>query len=116
MPVFGIPLLVLFYPWNGSGSEEAAAVFFSPESLSENFETGANSSYMINGEGDVLVHPEHELVRVGANFEKQDFIRAMRENPGESMQSLYTGEDGRRYFGAFTKLSLANTAVITNIE
>jgi adenylate cyclase len=32
------------------------------------------------------------------------------------MQRLYTGEDGRRYFGAFTKLSLANAAVITNIE
>jgi adenylate cyclase len=32
------------------------------------------------------------------------------------MQRLYTGEDGRRYFGAFTKLSLANAAVITNID
>jgi adenylate cyclase len=116
MPAFGIPLLVLFYPWSESGSGEAAAVFFSSESLSETFETGANSSYMINGEGDVLVHPEHDLVRAGANFENQDFIRAMRENPGESMQRLYTGEDGKRYFGAFTKLSLTNAAVITNIE
>ena len=116
MPAFGIPLLVLFYPWSESGSGEAAAVFFSSESLSEIFETGANSSYMINGEGDVLVHPEHDLVRAGANFENQDFIRTMRENPGESMQRLYTAEDGRRYFGAFTKLSLANATVITNIE
>jgi adenylate cyclase len=116
MPAFGIPLLVLCYPWSESGSGEAAAVFFSSESLSETFETGANSSYMINGEGDVLVHPEHDLVRAGASFENQDFIRAMRENPGESMQRLYTAEDGRRYFGAFTKLSLANAAVITNIE
>jgi adenylate cyclase len=116
MPVFGVPLLVLFYPWNEGGSGEAAAVFFSSESLSESFETGANSSYMIGGEGDVLIHPEHDLVRAGANFENQDFIRAMRENPGESMQRLYTGEDGRRYFGAFTKLSLANAAVITNVE
>jgi adenylate cyclase len=116
MPAFGVPLLVMCYPWSGSGFSEAAAVFFSSEFLSETFETRANSSYMINGEGDVLVHPEHDLVRVGANFENQDFIRAMRENPGESMQRLYTGEDNRRYFGAFTKLSLANAAVITNIE
>jgi adenylate cyclase len=115
-PVFGIPLLALFYPWSASGSGAAAVVLFSSESLSETFETGANSSYMINGEGDVLVHPEHSLVQAGANFENQDFIRSMRENPGESMQRLYTGEDGRRYFGAFTKLSLANAAVITNIE
>jgi adenylate cyclase len=115
-PVFGIPLLVLLYPWQESGYSEAAAVFFSPESLSETFETGANSSFMINGDGDVLVHPEHDLVRAGANFGDQDFIRSMRENTGESMQSLYTADDGKRYFGAFTKLSLTGAAVITNIE
>jgi adenylate cyclase len=31
-------------------------------------------------------------------------------------QSLYTDEDGTRFFGAFTKLSLGNVAVITTIE
>ncbi|MDR3191443.1 MAG: HAMP domain-containing protein, partial [Treponema sp.] len=116
MPAFGVPLLVLCFPWNGNGLSEAAAVFFSSESLSETFETGANSSYMINGEGDLLVHPERDLVRAGANFGNRDFIRSLRENPGASMQSLYTAEDGGRYFGAFTKLSLAGAAVITNIE
>jgi adenylate cyclase len=115
-PVFGIPLLALLYPWQESGYSEAAAVFFSPEALSETFETGANASFMINGGGDVLVHPEHGLVRAGANLANDGFIRAMRENAGESMQSLYTAEDGKQYFGAFTKLSLAGAAVITNIE
>jgi adenylate cyclase len=115
MPAFGIPLLVLCYPWSGSGSNGAVAVFFSSESLSETFETGANSSYMINGEGDVLVHQERDLIRAGANFGNQSFIRSIWENPGESMQSLYTAEDGGRYFGAFTKLSLASVVVITDI-
>ncbi|MDR2072512.1 MAG: HAMP domain-containing protein, partial [Spirochaetaceae bacterium] len=115
-PVFGIPLLVLLYPWQESGYNEAAAVFFSPEALSETFETGTNSSFMINGDGDVLVHPDHDLIRAGANFGGQDFIRSIWENSGESMQNLYTGEDGKRYFGAFTKLSQAGAAVITNIE
>ncbi|MDR1970805.1 MAG: HAMP domain-containing protein [Treponema sp.] len=115
-PVFGIPLLVLLYPWQESGYNEAAAVFFSPDSLSENFGTGANSSFMINGDGDVLIHPEHELVRAGANLRNQDFIQSVWENAGAGMQSLYTGEDGNRYFGAFTKLSIAGIVVITNIE
>jgi adenylate cyclase len=114
MPEFGTSILMLCFPWNAFS--QAAAVFFSPESLSETFETGANSSYMINGEGDLLVHPERDLLRAGANFGNQDFIRSVRENPGESMQSLYTAEDGRQYFGAFTKLSLAGAVVVTNIE
>ncbi|MDR1286389.1 MAG: HAMP domain-containing protein [Treponema sp.] len=117
-PVFGIPLLCLLYPWQEGGYSEAAAVFFSPEALSETFETGANSSFMINGEGDLLVHPEHDLVRAGASFSGHDFIRSMRENAdrGQNRQNLYTGEDGRRYFGAFSDLSLAGAAVITTIE
>jgi adenylate cyclase len=32
------------------------------------------------------------------------------------MQTLYTDEQGVQYFGAYTKLSQANTAVITNVE
>jgi adenylate cyclase len=112
-PAFGIPLLVLFYPRQ---ENEAAAVFFSPDSLSEIFGTGTNSSFMINGDGDVLIHPQQEIVRAGANWENQAFIQSMRENVRRSMQTLYTGEDGKQYFGAFTKLSLAGTVVITNIE
>jgi adenylate cyclase len=81
MPVFGIPLLVLIYPWNEGGSNEIAAVFFSSEPLSDTFETGANFSYMINGEGDVLVHHEHSLVAAGANVASQSFVRFVRENP-----------------------------------
>jgi adenylate cyclase len=99
-----------------AGGGETAVVFFFPESLGENFGTGANLSFMISGDGDVLIHPNHELVRTGANPGNQGFIQAMRMNPDKSRQSLYTGEDGKRYFGAFTRLSLAGAAVITNIE
>ncbi|MDR1901278.1 MAG: HAMP domain-containing protein, partial [Treponema sp.] len=115
-PATVIPLLVMFYPWQESGAGEAAAIFFSSESLNETFGTGTNSSFMINSDGDVLVHPESDLVRAGANLGNQGFIQSMRVNTGERMQSLYTGEDGKRYFGAFTKLSLGNAAVVTNIE
>jgi adenylate cyclase len=116
-PSFGIPLLALLYPWQDSGAGAAAAVFFSPASLSDTFGAGANSSFMISGEGDLLIHPQEELVRAGANWEAQGFIQTMRENnTRRSMQTLYTAEDGRRYFGAFTKLSLAGAAVVTNIE
>jgi adenylate cyclase len=115
-PVVKISLLAMFYLWQESGTGEAVVIFFSPDSLSESFGSGTNPSFMINGDGDVLVHANQELVRAGANLGYQNFIRSMRENTEGRMQTLYTGEDGRRYFGAFTKLSLANAAVITNIE
>ncbi|MDR2054046.1 MAG: HAMP domain-containing protein [Treponema sp.] len=111
-PVFGLPLLALFFPLRG----QAAAVVLSSEALSETFGTGANVSYLINDRADILVHPNSELVTAGANAENGAFVRGLRENPASSLQSLYTDEDGTRFFGAFTKLTLGNAAVITNIE
>jgi adenylate cyclase len=115
-PVFGAPVLALFFPWPEGGSRQAVAVLFSPESLNETFGTGTNQSYLINGEGDLLIHGDYDLVRSGANFSNRNFVRSMRENQEQKMQILYTDEDGVRYFGAFSKLKIAGASVITSIE
>jgi adenylate cyclase len=113
---FGTPLLVMLIPRDEGGTGQAVAVFFSAESLTETFGTGANSTYMINAGGDLLVHPDYDLVRQGANLGGSAFIRSVRENPEESLQILYTEEGGERFFGAFTKLPLGALTVITAIE
>jgi adenylate cyclase len=115
-PAVKISLLAMFYLWQENGTGEVTVIFFSPDVLSDSFGSGTNPSFMINSDGDVLIHTNYDLVRAGVNLGNQSFIQFMRENTEDRMQTLYTGEDGRRYFGAFTKLSLANAAVITNIE
>ena len=115
-PDFGAPVLALFFPWQGGGEDQAVAIFFSLDQLGETFATGINSSFMINQEGDILVHGDMGLVLAGANVGNQGFIRSMQESQESSIQTLYTGEEGTRYFGAFTKLNIAGAAVVTIIE
>jgi adenylate cyclase len=111
-PVFGLPLLALFCP----RQEGAALALFSSEALSESFGTGASETYMVNGEADLLVHPNQDLINAGANWGNEEFVREMRESPQASRQRAYTGEGGLRFLGAYTKLSVGNAAVITSIE
>jgi adenylate cyclase len=111
-PVFGFPLLALFYPRRGG----AAAVIFSAEDLSDSFGTGINATWMINDAADILIHPNGELVSAGASALNHPLVRLLRENPAASLQTIYTGEDGTRWFGAYTKLSLGNAAVLTTVE
>jgi len=111
-PDLGIPVLILLFPWSGN----AGLAIFSAEKLSESFGSGTNTSYMINGDGDILVHTDYELVRAGANVANQQFIGSMWENPEDEVQTLYTDEQEVQYFGAFTKLKTATAAVITSIE
>jgi adenylate cyclase len=114
-PTFGMSILVLCYPWQSGTTRSAVIVFFSSESIVEAFGTGANASYMINGSGDVLVHPDQTLVRAGKNIRNLPFVQSILESPDRSRQTLYTNETGVRFFGAFQKLSLINAVVITEI-
>jgi adenylate cyclase len=111
-PAFGVPLLALFFP-RGDGPR---LVLFSPETLAGTFGAGANLSFLVNDRGDLLIHPDDGLVTAGTNMAADPFVRIMRENASESLQTTYVGEDGKEYLGAFRKISPANAAVITTAE
>jgi len=114
-PVFSIPVLALMFPWQEAGEQEAALVFFSSNSVTENFGAGANLSFMINDAGDYLVHANDDLIRAGAGAASSPLVAMTLESAEQGRQILYTDTDGKKYFGAFRKLSLANAAVITTI-
>ncbi|QQO10933.1 adenylate/guanylate cyclase domain-containing protein [Breznakiella homolactica] len=115
-PVFGVPVIAMLYPWQESGYEQAVVTFFSSEDLTESFGSGANSSFMVNDQGDVLVHADYNLVRAGANMANTPIVQAMQESGDRNLQLLYTDQEGNRFFSAFRKISIGDAAVITSIE
>ncbi|MDR1239653.1 MAG: adenylate/guanylate cyclase domain-containing protein [Treponema sp.] len=104
-----MPLLGFFFPAPGQG---AALVFFSPEALEEIFGAGTNTSFLVNDEGDILVHPDPLLA--GTSAATDPLVVLARQSGKPFMQTLYTGPDGTRYFGAFS--SVSQGYVITRIE
>ncbi|MDR1287044.1 MAG: HAMP domain-containing protein [Treponema sp.] len=111
-PDFEIPMLAMLL---SAEDGTPAAVFFSPESLAQNFGENVNISFLINSEGDLLVHPDQRLIKEKANYRDNPLVKSMREQGIQKRQILYT-DAGTRYFGAFAKLSLADLAVITVVE
>ncbi|WP_461252173.1 HAMP domain-containing protein, partial [Treponema sp. R8-4-B8] len=119
---FSMHLLALFFPLSrgqtSDGREsEGRAVFilFSPEYLNDNLSSGMNQSYLINNNGDVLIHPDFEMVRTAANISNREDVRMIRESAIRSRQDLHD-IDGVKYFIAFTKLNIGASIVITSIE
>jgi len=109
---FKTPLIALFFPWR----QGAGLVLFSPSNLSDSFGFGTNQSYLINDAGDILIHPDAELVNSGANVAKNNFTKQIWDSPQRNAQVQYTDEHGVRYFGAFTKLDSGGAVLITSIE
>ena len=116
-PVFELQVLAYLFPWREGGKDQAVIIFFSSDSLSETYGTSTTSvTYLINGDADILIHPNIDLVMAGTNVSKEKIIEIMNSNRNELHQQLYEEDDGTRYFGAYKKLSFGNLAVITNIE
>ncbi len=114
---FGVPTIALLYPWLESAQAESLVILFSSESLSENFGSGStNTTFMVNDTNDLLIHPDFELMKTGGNMSSLSFVEQMRQNNDTSRQVVFTDEDGVEFFGAYTKLPVADVAVITSIE
>jgi adenylate cyclase len=113
--VFKSPMLVMILPVSRSLPSQAAAVFFSSEKLAQIFGENVNLSYMVNGDGDILIHPDQSLVLEAVSYRDDPFIKFTRARGEKQLQNLYTDSAGHRHFGAYTKLPTANLAVITTI-
>jgi len=111
-PLFGTSLLALFFPWNNG----AGVVLFSPSNLSDSYGSGTNNSYLIGDSGDILIHTDFELMQTESSVRDKYLTRRIWESPQKNAQISYTGEDGIRYFSAFTKLNTGGAVVITSIE
>lgn len=114
---FQTSMLAMLYPWTESGLNQAAVLLFSSDMLTDVFSTGSvNNSFMINHEGDVLVHNDIDLIKAGANFSNMPIVQEMRANNDTNRQIMFTDTDGVEYFGAYTKLSIGDCGVITVVR
>ena len=111
-PHFSHPLIALFFPWRNTG----AGVIFSSEKLNDNFGFAINQSYLINGKGDILAHPDFSLLGNGENVLQDNFVQMLRDIPDRSRQMITQNNDGIAFYSAFTKLNTGGCIVITNIE
>ena len=114
---FDTTTMGLFFAATEGTDRKAIVVITSAESLSDTFGTsGTNNSYIVNADGDIIVHPDCEKVRLGTNVSDSPIVKQMRENPDSGRQIFFTDTDGIEYFGAYQKLQFADVGVITTVK
>ncbi|MCQ2587045.1 MAG: HAMP domain-containing protein [Treponema sp.] len=115
--VFDLPILVFMFPWQESGMNQAVMIFFTSDALSNALGSSkTNLSCLVNFEGDVLVHPDFDLVKAGVNLSSSPLLDFMKATEQESGQTLYTDTDEVEYFGAYERIPIADVAVLTTIQ
>ena len=121
-PLFERAFLAMFFPWHGRGLGGSAGIIFDAENLVDNFGFGVNQSFLLNRDGDILVHSDFALLKTGVNAAGWDFIQRIQEAPERNKQELIYAdlrfeqeEILTRCYVAFSKLADGNI-VITGIE
>ncbi|MDR2445167.1 MAG: HAMP domain-containing protein [Spirochaetaceae bacterium] len=111
-PFFGWPMLVMRLPLGVS----TAKVFFDSEALNTMLGEGDNISFLLNEQGDVILHHDINVLRGGANLRHIPFVKNILDNSVTNRQSIYTDDYGDDYFGAVQRLNIGNTILITIIR
>ncbi len=118
-PVFSIPSIAFMIPWTNNGlytETQPLVLIFTVESLTETFGTGTtNTSFMINHRNDLLIHPDFDLIKLNANMSDVSLVSQMRINNDENRQVIFTDSNGVEFFGAYTKLPIADIGILTTI-
>jgi len=115
-PFFRLSMISSVFIRHGIFGIEVVKVLFMPDSLSESFGTGTNTSFLVNGAGDLLLHPENELVLGGANFSSLSIVSdMMREGSSSGKQVSFIDSAGETNFGAYFPITGTDTVVFTTI-
>jgi adenylate cyclase len=115
-PRFQLPLVTAVFARQGAEGDETIKVLFSPDELAESFGTGTNSSFIITLSGDVLIHPDIDLVLGGANFSYLPIVALLQQEGDSSRRQIsFADPGGAEYFGAYYNLPETDVTVLTII-
>ncbi|MDR0388849.1 MAG: HAMP domain-containing protein [Spirochaetaceae bacterium] len=114
----GFPLLCFRFLSAASrrtGASYEAAVLFASEALADSYGTGANTSFLINNAGTVLIHPDRDLIRDAAKLDDDPLIQKLLGGGTERARTFYTDAKGQGLFAAAEQIVGGEAFVITTI-
>ncbi|GMO31602.1 MAG: adenylate/guanylate cyclase domain-containing protein [Termitinemataceae bacterium] len=119
---FGIPMLVMIFPFSSGENYGVVCLFFAPDVLDKIFNESAfylqknNASFMLNENGDVVFHTDLAYVKAFTNYSNIPYINNLLSQDNQNLQTRFLNTDGKMYIGAFEKTTSANVLVSTTIN
>lgn len=116
-PFFNAPMLAIAFPISSQDADNAAVVFYSSQALYETLATGTiNLSYLVDNEGEVLVHSDLNVMLEAQNYKENPMVLTMIQSSQNNEQVYYTDAEGNEYIGAYKKIAGGSCGVITVVR
>lgn len=110
------PALCILFPFTVNGKKEAAAVAFKSDSLTELLTIGSNNStFIVNKEGEVLIHSDYDKMVKGENLSFLPAVQEFANTDSSDTQKLFPDENGENWYYANQKI-IGDMLVITSVS
>jgi len=104
--VFKTPVLCIFFPYVLNNSNDFACVAFKADTLSSLMSTGSyNTSFLINKEGSLLIHPDYEQMIAGGSYAGLAAVQDMMNSGLDNSQTLFPDGNGEKWFYAYHRIA-----------
>ncbi len=115
----GIPVIAVTIPFQRDASDKVSTIAIGYIRLSKILKSftknGITDTFMINGVGDVIAHPDTNLVINYANFIKLPIVDMMMKSKLDNGQTRYKNESGVYHFGSFKKIGFSGIGIISSV-
>lgn len=104
--LFQTPALCIFFPYKLNNSVVTAFIAFAADNIVDIMSTGSfNTTFLINGSGDILIHPDFKRMTTNENISKTTAIQGITSSKLDNGQTIYPDENGENTFYAYHKIA-----------
>lgn len=112
-----VPILAYSIPVRPATPGDYMIVFIDPADVMQSFRSSqTTTTFMVNNRGDVIAHPDSNLLMSRPRLNDLPIVAKMMESPLDNEQTTYTDDKGVTYMGSFKKLGLAGLGVISTVQ
>lgn len=112
---FQEPVLCITAPYGRSGRNKARTIlviYLKVPGLMDTVRSdGLTRSFMVNGDGELLLHSDSGLMLSGVNMKKNSLVRMMLKSPVDNGQRRYQDKDNRWMLGAYKRIQFSGIGV-----
>ncbi len=114
--IFNRPVLAIVFPCVYGTKTTTACIAFLSDSLAELMSTGSlNTTFLVNKDGQVLVHPDTDKILSSENLKYLPAVEKMISSKNENEQNVFPDEEGNLLFYAYHRI-IGDMFVVTTIS
>lgn len=117
---FGSPVIAVTFPFQRGADDSVSSIvvgYIRLNKILKSFtKSGITDTFMINGDGDVIAHPDTKLILGHVNLINLPIVDMMMKSKLDNGQTRYKNESGIFHLGSFKKIGFSGIGVVSSVS